>query len=406
MAMAGLQAGLHAPFSASLPLDHSLSRTSTLPSSTKPIPKDRSKRHSHHGINSHHRHHHHRRKSRDDNDQKVPQSAFVTSNPFESFLHHSHHSSRSSQRLPDELATNRGEREKEAAAGRARKEIKDAKERDAQWQDVERLRRERKETEESATRSHLVYPIFYLSLRLTCLPHRALRASLTHLQSLGTATTRRLDYAYYNLLSSIPLLHASLSELQSLSEQTSQLKTHLLSQIPALEAQTQAQLAALTSGYGALKDETKNGKDVSAQQRIMELEERMRVAKEKVESLGERVEGVRQSIDEFESREREGRERSGWWLRICWVCLSLGVGFWVLLVGLGVKYHGDLGSGLEVSVANGAGFEALAAVGGELGEAITRWNMSREAEEPREEANQDKALKADTPAWERILDEL
>ena len=146
--MAGLQAGLHAPFSASLPLDHSLSRTSTLPSST--TPKDRSKRHSHHGIHSHHRHHHHRRRSRDADEQKVPQSAFVTSNPFESFLHHSHHSSRSSQRLPDDLAVKRAEREREAVK-RARKENEDAKDKDAEGREVERLRRERREMEELAT---------------------------------------------------------------------------------------------------------------------------------------------------------------------------------------------------------------------------------------------------------------
>ena len=148
--MAGLQAGLHAPFSASLPLDHSLSRISTLPSSAKPVIKDRSKRHSHHGIHSHHRHHHHRRKSRDDNDQKVPQSAFVSSNPFEGFLHHSHHPSRSSQRLPGGITANRGDRQREAVRS-ARKESKDTEERDTQWQEVERLRRERKEMEESAT---------------------------------------------------------------------------------------------------------------------------------------------------------------------------------------------------------------------------------------------------------------
>ena len=142
------------------------------------------------------------------------------------------------------------------------------------------------------------------------------------------------------------------------------------------------------------------------QRRIAEMEERMRVAKERVESLGERVEGVRQSIEEFESREREGRERSGWWMRICWVCLSFGVGFWVLVLGLGIRYHGGTGSGAEVSVAHGAGIKALAAVGEELGEAIMQRNMSREVEGPREKANNDKTLSTEDAAWERILDEL
>ena len=155
-----------------------------------------------------------------------------------------------------------------------------------------------------------------------------------------------------------------------------------------------------------MKNEAENGKDATAQQRIVELEERMRVAKEKVESLGERVEGVRNSIEDFESREREGRERSSWWMRICWVCLAFGAGFWVLLLGLGVRYHGDTGSGREVSIAHGAGIEALAAVGGELAEAMTRWNLSKEVEGPREKASEDETLTTKIPTWERILDEL
>ncbi|MCJ1306746.1 hypothetical protein MMC25_000389 [Agyrium rufum] len=433
------------PFIYSSTLPNPLTRTSTNPTPSTAEPR---KHHSHHRSL---RHHHHRHRSghhgKDDrenggedggkpnhhdnhhDDVKVPQSAIHPSRAFEHFLNSSRHhlsadiggnggggssgvgSKRNSRQIDDVAPLAQGGRnngnsnnnENLNDAGSSTSHLTHSKNASSSstsapkppaalpsptQADVDRVRRQRQAIEDDLT------------------------SKLAALTDQGTSTTRRLDYTFYSLLQTIPMIKQSMYALKDLSEQTARLKKQLVEEmIPGLTEQASQQLSALREGYGAvpaagnrergrrkdvdgglrgkkdgklrrsLKVEDKSTEDehdrdtvstenedddeddsdvdheeqpyslsstpqknkdhhkdpTDAPSRISTLAQRMTTTQTRMEDLHARMARVRAQVSDWEAREKESSARSGWWLRVCWVCLGVSVALWVVVLGFGFR---------------------------------------------------------------------
>ncbi|MCJ1378464.1 hypothetical protein MMC17_001563 [Xylographa soralifera] len=151
---------------------------------------------------------------------------------------------------------------------------------------------------------------------------KQLRNQLTKLSNLATSTTRQLDYTYYSLLSSLPSIANSLSLLSDLAAQSQALLDEFTaSSIPSLTADISSQIASLQGNFDNLQSE-----------RISGLELRMRVARERVTVLGERVEGVKIRMEEWERRDRDGKRRGKRRVSIVWGVLGSLFGLFLIMV--------------------------------------------------------------------------
>ncbi|MCJ1393604.1 hypothetical protein MMC18_006479 [Xylographa bjoerkii] len=151
---------------------------------------------------------------------------------------------------------------------------------------------------------------------------KILRKQLASLSALATSTTRHLDYTYYSLLSSLPSIADSLSQLSDLAAQSHTLLNEFTdSSIPSLTADISTQISALQGNFESLQGE-----------RISSLESRMRVARERVIVLGQRVEGVKTRVEEWERRDRDGKRRGKRRVSILWGVLGTLFGLFLIVV--------------------------------------------------------------------------
>ncbi|MCJ1474338.1 hypothetical protein MMC13_002996 [Lambiella insularis] len=192
------------------------------------------------------------------------------------------------------------------------------------WGDVRRERERRAEAEALAefVVRMLLYALEGDIHMLTRALYRDLRKQLDLLSAQATSYTRQLDYTYYSLLSTLPAIAETLSLLRDLAV-ASQALLHdfTTSTVPALTADMSSQIGNLQETFGKLQSE-----------RIAGLESRMRVAREKVDGLGERVESVRTRVQEWEARERDGKRRGRRRVGILWGVLGTLVGLFVVMV--------------------------------------------------------------------------
>lgn len=155
-----------------------------------------------------------------------------------------------------------------------------------------------------------------------------LRSRLSNISKSSTEITRRLDYTYYNLLEKVGQLVSTVSSFQSLLAQT-----HAMSE-GFQEGISDA------SGRGGLQADLKKGAEEfemgfeERRKRVEELEKRIKDGKNQAAELGERLEGCRKRVKDFESKEQRWREKVSWRLRVFWICsalllsLALGIGIW------------------------------------------------------------------------------
>ena len=161
----------------------------------------------------------------------------------------------------------------------------------------------------------------------------SLSQTLGQLSNLSTATTRRLDYTYYGLLTALSNLSRSVGELHALATGVKQMQVSWLGAMEEVESEIDVSVLA-----------TAERLDQQAE-RVGALQGRMRRGKGRVEELGRRLEVVRGRVEGAERRDGEGRRRVGRRMRWLW---SLG-GCWVgvLVLGLGMRYWGvSLGQGM------------------------------------------------------------
>ncbi|KAG8530765.1 uncharacterized protein KY384_004122 [Bacidia gigantensis] len=146
----------------------------------------------------------------------------------------------------------------------------------------------------------------------------SLRLTLSHLSDLGTTMTRRLDYTYYALLTSLSGLTNGVKAFHALARESGGMHEGFVAEAQTLEKETGGQIK------GAIE-----GLDRQAQ-RVDALQRRMGGAKGRMADLENRLQRVRTKAEEAGRREKEGRARLGRRWKVCSYC----VGTWVMVLGI------------------------------------------------------------------------
>lgn len=121
---------------------------------------------------------------------------------------------------------------------------------------------------------------------------RELRTALANLNSVSNNTTRRLDDTYYSILEQISSLQSTVSSLQEVARLTNQLHEEFEDEAIDLEAEVKGQTQDLNSFE-------------KQQQRVEELEARVRRGREKVGEFAKRLKAVKGKVEGWEEREGE-----------------------------------------------------------------------------------------------------
>lgn len=131
--------------------------------------------------------------------------------------------------------------------------------------------------------------------------------------------TRRLDYTYYNLLEKITALNSTIGSFQELSDSASTLLNDFERETANLDQDIRRQINDLKGFQPQM-------------QKANALEKRMKLGRQRVEDLGNRLEDVRREIDSWEQRESEWQSRVSRRLRILWAVM--GSAFLVVVLAL------------------------------------------------------------------------
>ncbi|KAL8920718.1 MAG: hypothetical protein Q9172_004370 [Xanthocarpia lactea] len=294
----------------------------TAHSTTEPPSK-----HGHHIHRPHRSHHHHHR------DKSVPQSAilpssasnlFKTDNSLGDLLSpltkvgsrfESHLSKGQSSGQNDFGGDGAG-----AGAGNGKKST--------QEETDEALKREEEERKEREERERRLWKEVERKRGLRGEGDEYLQSNLTSLSTLSTSTTRRLDYTHYSLLSHLSSL---LSTLSALSDLLSSSSTHLASFNDATSDFARSMKMQLHQFEHTKFEEQK--------QRAVDLDWRLKGAREKVGLLEGRLRGAGEQVERVEGAEKEKGKRRRWIWRCLWIACG---GIFGILVLLLVTRHGSV----------------------------------------------------------------
>ena len=221
----------------------------------------------------------------------------------------------------------------------------------AKWKEVSKLKTSRQEADED------------------------LRSTLAQLSTLSTTTTRRLDYTYYSLLSSLSALRSGVASLHNLSTSTHHLSEKFTTQTEEITAENKATITNADENFARQA------------QRIEGLESRLQAGREKAGKLGQRLDVVRARVEHCAERDGEGRRRvRGFW-RMGWVGL-VGCSLAVLVVVLvGTPPGGDLKKPVFWEMEKGEGTLGREDIKRGL-EGPREPNRSRESHPPRDRPTQ------------------
>jgi len=138
-----------------------------------------------------------------------------------------------------------------------------------------------------------------------------LKTSLSSLQSVSTATTRRLDDAYYSVLEKLGALQSTIVALKDLATLSQATNSSFETDSEELVTEVSAQL----DGYqGQFEDQ---------QRRIEALQTRIYAGRDKIGALSERVDAVKEQIETWEKADKEWQERTRRRLKAFWVLTSV-----------------------------------------------------------------------------------
>ncbi|KAK2065857.1 hypothetical protein LY76DRAFT_678915 [Colletotrichum caudatum] len=167
-----------------------------------------------------------------------------------------------------------------------------------------------------------------------------LKNSLVELSGFSTATTRRLDEAYYSVLEKKSMLQSTVAAIQELAAASRQLTGKFEEEAEEMARDVAAQL----DQFGQFGEQ---------EARIGSLQGRVEKGRARIQGLSGRVDAVRRRIEGWENADREWQEKTRKRLRTIWIVMS--VVFAVLIVMfVGAHYLGG-GAG----VGGGAGLGGL-----------------------------------------------
>ncbi|KAF2861268.1 hypothetical protein K470DRAFT_257195 [Piedraia hortae CBS 480.64] len=134
-----------------------------------------------------------------------------------------------------------------------------------------------------------------------------LRQTLNHVQDLGMRSTRHLDDTYYAILERASSLRGSVTKLQSLFSETTNLRHRLDEDATAFERDVDVRYENDTEELKAYKTT------------VEELVARLDRAKEKIKRLDGSVDAARNKVAKYERMEEDKKGRRRWWRRcIVW----------------------------------------------------------------------------------------
>jgi hypothetical protein len=152
---------------------------------------------------------------------------------------------------------------------------------------------------------------------------RELRNAIMGLNTLSNSTTRRLDNTYYGVLEKLSVLQSTLMSMKELASMTKKLNEEFTTESEGVFRDVEIQL----DGFGDFEDQ---------QKRIGGLQERVMAARDRIKTLGGRVDIVKEKVDSWEKAEGEWQEKTRKRLRILWMLMAvIGV---VLLGLMGFQY--------------------------------------------------------------------
>lgn len=210
---------------------------------------------------------------------------------------------------------------------------------------------------------------------------------MSDLNTFSNTTTNRLDDTYYSVLEKVNALKSTISSLKELAELTRKLNEDFKKDSSEVVTDAISQLDAFD--------------DFQVQeQKILQLEKRIVAGRERAETLGLRVQAVKQRIERWEKVEGEWQQRTRKTLRVLWSVTA--VTFLVVLGLVAFQYTParSLGPGVlhGFNISNFTG--NVADMGNELGNETLRLKRSaidaleRLQKPPKEEIEEDPRLRA------------
>lgn len=156
------------------------------------------------------------------------------------------------------------------------------------------------------------------ALRATELQH-----AIMGLNTLSNNITRRLDNTYYAVLEKLSVLQSTIMSMKELASMTKQLNEEFKTESEGVVHDVEIQL----DGFEAFEDQQKH---------IEELQERVMAGRERIKTLGSRVDVVREKVEGWEKAEGEWQEKTRKRLRILWILMAMcGV---IMVAMMGMKY--------------------------------------------------------------------
>lgn len=177
---------------------------------------------------------------------------------------------------------------------------------------------------------------------------RALRQSVSELETFANSSAKQLEDAYYSVLEKLNQLQSTISALKELSDHTRQLNSNFKTETDEMVGDISTQLDAL----GQFEDQ---------QKRIAALQGRIYKGKEMIRSLSQRVDAVSQRIDRWQRADKAWQERTRKRLTIGWAITSVVT--FVLIALFVTGQYGPESTGVENALSThlvGDGSDAIA----------------------------------------------
>ncbi|KAH8910831.1 hypothetical protein BR93DRAFT_923543 [Coniochaeta sp. PMI_546] len=146
-----------------------------------------------------------------------------------------------------------------------------------------------------------------------------LKKSLADLNTFSNATTQRLDDTYYSVLEKLGMLQhtiVALKELAGMSQETSK-------QFEKESNDIVTEITSQINSFGGFGEQ---------ERRIQALTARIHGGRDKVKTLSERVDVVRERIETWERADREWQERTRRRLKAIWVVTSVLLALLLILL--------------------------------------------------------------------------
>lgn len=144
-----------------------------------------------------------------------------------------------------------------------------------------------------------------------------MRGALTNLHTLSNETASRLDNAYWRVLEKVSELQRTIAAMKELATMARELDGQFKRESEEIVTEVETAMQGFEGFEGQ-------------QVRIQDLAQRVKAGREKIKSLGDRVEVVKGKVDGWERMESEWQETARKRLKVLWIVIAV---FGVMFLG-------------------------------------------------------------------------